>query len=118
MSRKEFFKKGFKLKDFYLQCLSPSHAALSYSLYNQYKTWRKENNLSHEEFKGFSSNRFGRTSFLASLYLEHQADLRRFFADCIDENSNLLVAALSGYFESEWFTVGCKVRFFHYSDII
>ena len=65
--------------------------------------------LQSKDFKGFQSNRFGRTSFLASLYLEHQQDLLRFFDEEVDENSNKLVLALTAYFKSDWFTIGCKV---------
>ena len=89
--------------------LSPSHAALSYSLYMRYKIWRTENDLDTADFKGFQSNRFGRTPELASLFLVHRDDLIRFFDETVDENSNMLVLALSQYINSEWFQLGCKI---------
>ena len=45
----------------------------------------------------------------ASLYLLHKDYLEHQFEGEIDENSNRLVLALSAYFESEWFTIGCTV---------
>jgi hypothetical protein len=90
------------------KCLSPSHAALSYSLYMDYKNWREENNLVTKDFKGFKS-RFGRIASLASLFLVHKEDLVKYFSENIDENSNKLVLALSAYFKSEWFSVGREV---------
>ena len=54
------------------KALSPSHAALTYSLYLDYKLWRKEKSESSlKQFLGFKSNRFGRISYLAELFLEH-----------------------------------------------
>ena len=47
------------------KCLGPSHAALSYSLYQRYKDWRVEQDLPESDFKGFQSNRFGRISSMA-----------------------------------------------------
>ena len=91
------------------KCLSPSHAVASISLYKSYKDWRQEEGLDYEDFKGFQTNRFGRTSFLASLYLKHQQDLTRYFDEEVDENSNRLVLALTAYFQSDWFTMGCRV---------
>ena len=89
--------------------LSPSHAALSYSLYMRYKNWRKENDLDTTGFKGFQSNRFGRTPELARIFLLHRDELIRFFEETVEENSNLLVLALSEYINSEWFELGCKI---------
>ena len=74
--------------------LSPSHAALIYSLYMRYKNWRKENDLDTTGFKGFQSNRFGRTPELARIFLLHRDELIRFFEETVEENSNLLVLAL------------------------
>ena len=92
------------------KALSPSHAALSYSLYMQYKSWRDEHGLERKDsFKGFQSNRIGRIAFLASLYLEHKNDLLKFFEETVDENSNRLVLALSDYMSSDWFSTGCEV---------
>ena len=92
------------------KALSPSHAALSYSLYMQYKIWRSEKGLEYKvSFKGFQSNRIGRIAFLASLFLEHKKDLLKFFEETVDENSNKLVLALSDYMSSEWFSTGCEI---------
>ena len=91
------------------QCLSPSHAALTYSLYTDYKDWREENRLNVKGFKGFQSNRFGGTTLLASLYLEHREHLIEYFESNIGENNNRLVLALYNYFKCEWFTIGCCV---------
>ena len=94
----------------FAKALSPSHAALSYSLYMQYKNWRSEKGLEiKDSFKGFRSNRIGRIAFLASLYLEHKIDLLIFFEETVDENSNKLVLALSDYLSSEWFSTGCEI---------
>ena len=89
--------------------LSPSHAALSYSLYSAYKTWRKETGKSTKDFLGFNGNRFGRPTELAILFLEHKTDLIEYFHDNVDEHSNHLVLAVLSYIESEWFETGCKV---------
>jgi len=54
------------------KALSPSHAALSYSLYMQYKIWWSEKGLEDKvSFKGFQTNRIGRVAILASLFLGH-----------------------------------------------
>ena len=62
----------------FAKAFSPSHAALTYSLYMLYKLWRESSNLpiSHP-FKGFQSNRFGRTPNLAVTLLEEEQILRR-----------------------------------------
>ena len=91
------------------KCISPSHAALSYSLYQRYKDWREEQNLPVSNFKGFQSNRFGRISSMAKLFLQHKPDLLRFFETHVDEHSNQLVLALSNYFQNSWFELGCQV---------
>ena len=41
--------------------------------------------------------------------LLHKDDLKHYFQGEINENSNRLVLAVSAYFESEWFTIGCTV---------
>ena len=35
--------------------------------------------------------------------------IKRYFEEEVDENTNKLLLALSVYFDSEWFTWGCKV---------
>ena len=99
------------------KCLSPSHAALSYSLYQRYKNWREEQNLPVSNFKGFQSNRFGRISSMAKLFLQHKPDLLRFFETHVDEHSNQLVLALSNYFQNSWFELGCQV-FSMFGDLL
>ncbi|KAL4219994.1 Cullin-2 [Mactra antiquata] len=49
--------------------LSPSHAAHSVSLYNEYIAWMSANDIPHTGFKGFVANRFGRIAGLAKEYL-------------------------------------------------
>ena len=89
--------------------VSPSHAAVSYSLYETYKIWREREGLDNSNFYGFSQNRFGRTAELASTFLEHRSDLQKFFSEVVDENSNKLVLAVATYIESDWFLTGCIV---------
>ena len=89
--------------------LSPSHAALSYSLYSAYKSWRTETGKTNKDFLGFNGNRFGRPTELAILFLDHKADLVEYFHDNVDENSNHLVLAVLTYIESEWFETGCRL---------
>ena len=54
-------------------------------------------------FKGFSSNRFGRIGELSSMMKDHMDTVKRFFEECVDENSNKLSLAISAYVSSEWF---------------
>ena len=89
--------------------LSPSHAILPYSLYIRYKEWCKENNHEYKSFKGFQSNRFGRTAKMAELFLEHKETLKIFFNEAVDEKSNRLVQAMSTYIHSEWFELACEI---------
>ena len=88
--------------------LSYSHATLPYSLSVVYKNWRKKQGLETNQFKGFSSNRFGRTVTLAKLFVEHRDDLVQFFDQCVDENANKLVLAVSGYITSDWMLMCSK----------
>ena len=74
-----------------------------------YKEWRKEKGTVSDSFLGFRSNRFGRTAYLATLFVKHKVDLQNFFDETVDEHSNKLVLALSMYLKSEWFTLGCEV---------
>ena len=89
--------------------LSPSHAVLPYSLYMLYKDFCKENKYDCTGFKGFQSNRFGRTAKMAELFLKHKEQLKHFFDEAVDEKSNLLVQAMSTYINSEWFELACQV---------
>ena len=85
------------------KCLSPSHAALGFSLYTDYVTWRKKQGLSCETFKGFQSNRFGRMGYLASLFVAQHHEIQDFWTECIDEHSNKLVLAVTAYIDSPCF---------------
>ena len=89
--------------------LSPSHAVLPYSLYMLYKEFCKKNKYDCTGFKGFQSNRFGRTAKMAELFLQHKEQLKHFFEEAVDEKSNLLVQAMSVYINSEWFELACQV---------
>ena len=94
------------------KALSPSHAQLSYSLYSLYKSWLTDNMEDQSQvtsFKGFRSNRFGRTSELAELFLLHKPHIIKFFEEVVDVTSNLLVSAVAAYIDSEWFEIGCKI---------
>lgn len=84
--------------------LSPSHASHSISLYNEYKMWMTNNEISHTDFKGFVSNRFGRIAELAKVYLQYRENIRAFFEAVVDVHSNRLVLAVMTFIENEWFT--------------
>ena len=91
------------------KCLGGSHAAQSVSLYMPYKTWREKNGLKEVSIKAFKHNRFGRTAFLALTILDQLDNIRQFFAEVVNENSNLLVLAVYSYIHSDWFIEGCNV---------
>ena len=59
--------------------------------------------------KNFQHNRFGRTGFLAKAFIEQRDDLKAFWDEYVDENSNLLVLAVHAYLKSEWFLEGCQI---------
>ena len=92
------FQKSFSIITLGLialsKLLSPSHAALSHSLYSAYKTWRKETGKTTKYFLGFNGNRLGRPTELAIFFLEHKTDLIEYFHHNVDENSNHLVLAV------------------------
>ena len=60
------------------------------------------------DFEDFSSNRFGRIATLAKRFLQHRDDLIRFFDQCVDEQSNKLVLAVSDYLLSDWMKMCCQ----------
>ena len=49
--------------------LSPSHAAHSVSMFNDYTTWMQTQEITHAGLKGFIANRFGRIAEIAKEYL-------------------------------------------------
>ena len=98
--------------------ISPSHAAVSYSLYETYKLWREREGLDNANFNGFSRNMLGRTAELASTFLKHKSDLQKFFSEVVDEHSNKLVLAVAAYIESDWFFTGCLVYNMFRSQLI
>lgn len=59
--------------------LSPSHAAHSVSLYNDFILWLQTNNIPAASFKGFTANRFGRITDIASEFLNHKDSILNFF---------------------------------------
>ena len=89
--------------------LSPSHAAHSVSLYSEYKQWMEENNIKHEGFHGFTANRFGRIAEIAQEFLARKDSIIQFFEECVNENSNKLVLAVSTYIQNEWFHICSRV---------
>jgi hypothetical protein len=101
--------------------LSPSHAQESISLYMLYKRWLKSVSQSEDPlatdcarllkcgFLGFQSNRFGRTTNLATTFKDHCEVLHKFFDDVVDESSNKLTLACVAYLRSPWFNVCCEI---------
>ena len=83
--------------------LSPSHAAHSISLYNEYTASMQAHDIAHEGFKGFVANRFGRIAEIAKEYLQRHQSILDFFDAVVDVNSNKLVLAVSTYIQCEWF---------------
>jgi hypothetical protein len=82
--------------------LSPSHAATSVSLYNEYKQWLDAKN-ELGGFCGFISNRFGRIANISKQFIEQKRLIMQFFSDVVDINSNKLVLAVSTYIQNDWF---------------
>ena len=60
-------------------------------------------------FVGFSSNRFGRRSALASMILKHLPLLKEFMSQNVDEFQNKLSLANSIYLYNDWVILCCKV---------
>ena len=115
----------------FAKLLSPSHSKESVSLYTHYKQFLKDDSESGSKtsvlsgellkkgFKGFQSNRFGRTGELSQLVVEHQELIRKFFDEIVDEHANRLVLAVHAYQRSEWFMLGCKIASeFHNSVVL
>ena len=89
--------------------LSPSHAAQSISLYQQYIEYMNANTIPHTGFHGFVSNRFGRIAEIAKEFNQRRDTILNFFNDYINVNSNKLILAVSTYVESEWFLLCSRV---------
>ena len=55
--------------------LSPSHAAHSIYLYNEYTAWMEVKGRDHTGFKGFVANRLGRIAEIAQEYLAQRQSI-------------------------------------------
>jgi hypothetical protein len=89
--------------------LSPSHANHSVSLFNEYKEWMEMHNISHDGFKGFCANRFGRIAEIAKEFTARRQSIIDFFDAVVDINSNRLVLAVSTYIQNDWFVLCSRV---------
>ena len=83
--------------------LSPSHAAHSILLYDEYTSWMETEGIEHTSFKGFTANRFGRIAEIAKEFLCRRQSIIDFFEAVVDTNSNKLVLAVSTYIQNDWF---------------
>ena len=97
--------------------LSPSHAQHSVSLYTDFKSWMKNNELECHGFKGFVANRFGRIAELAKIYLVWRKWIQEFFSAVVDINSNKLVLAVSTFIENDWLTC-CSEIYAEIGDLL
>ena len=97
---------------------SPSHCQESVSQFSAYKSFLLEKategdiqgkELLKNGFVGFSSNRFGRRSALASMVLKHLPLLKEFMTANVDEFQNKLSLANSIYLSNDWFILCCQV---------
>ena len=82
--------------------LSPSHAAQSVSLYNEFKQWCELNNINIDGFKGFQANIFGCVAENSLKFKDLQPILVQFFDELIDTSSNKLVTAVAHYITNPW----------------
>ena len=82
--------------------LSPSHAKEGVSLYSSFTAFLKDRDRKNE-FKGFTSNRFGRRADTAVTFLDIKEDLQVFFDEQVDMGQNMLWAAVGSYVKSDWF---------------
>ena len=89
--------------------LSPSHAAHSIYLYNEYTAWMEVQGRDHTGFKGFVENQLGRIAEIAQEYLAQRQSTLDFFEAVVDVNSNKLVLAVSMYIQNNWFLCCSKV---------
>ena len=97
---------------------SPSHCQESVSQFSAYKIFLQERagegdthakELLKKGFVGFSSNRFGRRSALATMILEHLPVLKEFMTQNVDEFQNKLSLANSIYLHNDWVILCCRV---------
>ena len=97
---------------------SPSHCQESVSQFTTYKSFlldkasdgdSEAKALLKKGFLGFSSNRFGRRSALASMVLQHLPFLKEFMAQNVDEFQNKLSLANSIYINNDWFILCCRI---------
>ena len=100
------------------QLLSPSHAAHSIYLYNEYTAWMEVQGRDHTGFKGFVANRLGRIAEIAQEYLAQRQSILDFFEAVVDVNSNKLVLAVSTYIQNNWFLCCSEVYKMHREIII
>ena len=98
--------------------VSPSHCQESVSQFTAYKSFLMEKasggnleakSLLKNGFVGFSSNRFGRRSALASKLLQHLSLLQDFMEQNVDEFQNKLSLANSVYLHNDWVLLCCRV---------
>ena len=82
--------------------LSPSHAKEGVSLCSSFTAFLKDRDRKNE-FKGFTSNRFGRRADTAVTFLDIKEDLQVFFDEQVDMGQNMLWAAVGSYVKSDWF---------------
>ena len=72
------------------------------SLYSSFTAFLKDRDRKNE-FKGFTSNRFGRRADTAVTFLDIKEDLQVFFDEQVDMGQNMLWAAVGSYVKSDWF---------------
>ena len=82
--------------------LSPSHAKEGVSLYSSFTAFLKDRDRKNE-FKGFTSNRFGRRADTAVTFLDIKEDLQVFFDEQVDMGQGMLWAAVGSCVKSDWF---------------
>ena len=73
-------------------------------LYNDFKSWMKDNGVQREGFKGFVADWFGKIAELAQKYLKWGDSIQAFFSAIVDINSIRLVLAVSTFIHNDWFT--------------
>jgi hypothetical protein len=82
--------------------LSPSRAKEGVSLHSPFTALLKDRDRKNE-FKGFTSNRFGRRADTAVAFFDIKEDLQAFFDEQVDMGQNMLWAAVGSRVKSDWF---------------